>query len=305
MSAPGTQLDGVLCEELATWPVGSAGVAVVVDGGDLIARAGADGPFPWASVTKVISTLTILAEVDRGLVRLDEPAGPPGATLRHLLSHASGLSRDSDKLMARPATRRVYSNRGIERAAEHVELRSGQSFTTLLTDRVLTPLRMTRTLLDGSPAHGAHGTVRDLARLASELIRPQRFPPRLVAQATTPVFAGLSGLLPGFGRQEPNDWGLGIEVRGHKSPHWTSPHNAPSTFGHFGQSGSFLWVDPVAGVACVGLSDTAFGPWAADAWPRLSTRVLDVVGDVPRAPDGTATGSDAPTTTETDQEARP
>jgi CubicO group peptidase (beta-lactamase class C family) len=52
------------------------------------------------------------------------------------------------------------------------------------------------------------------------------------------------------------------------------PSASPETFGHFGQSGAFLWVDPAAGVACTGLSDTAFGPWAADAWPSLGASVL-------------------------------
>jgi CubicO group peptidase (beta-lactamase class C family) len=85
-------------------------------------------------------------------------------------------------------------------------------------------------------------------------------------------------VLPGFGRQQDNDWGLGCEIRDHKSPHWTSPDNSERTFGHFGQSGSFLWVDPAADLACVSLADTAFGPWAADVWPRLSTAVLQQHG---------------------------
>jgi CubicO group peptidase (beta-lactamase class C family) len=89
------------------------------------------------------------------------------------------------------------------------------------------------------------------------------------------AFPGLSGVLPGFGRQSPNDWGLGFEIRGGKSPHWTGSRNAPETFGHFGQTGSFLWVDPVAGLACACLTGTQFGEWAAEHWPRLSDAVLD------------------------------
>lgn len=81
-------------------------------------------------------------------------------------------------------------------------------------------------------------------------------------------------MLPGFGRQQSNDWGLGCEIRDHKDPHWTAPGNSPSTFGHFGQAGSFLWVDPEAQLACAAVSDTPFGPWAADRWPRLSAAVL-------------------------------
>ncbi len=92
--------------------------------------------------------------------------------------------------------------------------------------------------------------------------------------ATSVAFPGLAGVLPGFGRFEPCDWGLGFEVRDAKSPHWTGTRNSPATFGHFGQSGAFVWVDPVAGLACAALSDLPFGPWAVEAWPRLSDAVL-------------------------------
>jgi len=87
-------------------------------------------------------------------------------------------------------------------------------------------------------------------------------------------FPGLSGVLPGFGRQDPNDWGLGLELRDGKSPHWTGSRNAPQTFGHFGRSGTFLWVDPVAGLALGCLTDLAFGEWAVEAWPALADAVL-------------------------------
>jgi CubicO group peptidase (beta-lactamase class C family) len=87
-------------------------------------------------------------------------------------------------------------------------------------------------------------------------------------------FPGLVGVLPGFGRQEPNDWGLGFELRDAKSPHWTGARNSARTFGHFGRSGTFLWVDPEARLALGVLTDLDFGDWAAEAWPRLSDAVL-------------------------------
>jgi len=89
------------------------------------------------------------------------------------------------------------------------------------------------------------------------------------------AFPGLRGVLPGVGRMDPCDWGLGFEIRGRKSPHWTGSRNSPATFGHFGRSGTFLWVDPEAGLALVGLTDREFGPWALDAWPALSDAVLE------------------------------
>jgi CubicO group peptidase (beta-lactamase class C family) len=94
-------------------------------------------------------------------------------------------------------------------------------------------------------------------------------------RATTVAFPGLDGVLPGFGRQRPNDWGLGFEIRDGKTPHWTGSTNSPATFGHFGRSGTFLWVDPAAGLACACVTDRDFGPWAAEAWPVLSDAVIE------------------------------
>ena len=73
---------------------------------------------------------------------------------------------------------------------------------------------------------------------------------------------------------DPNDWGLGFELRDAKAPHWTGTRNSARTFGHFGGSGSFLWVDPDAGIVLACLCDLDFGPWALEAWPRLSDDVL-------------------------------
>ncbi len=50
--------------------------------------------------------------------------------------------------------------------------------------------------------------------------------------------------------------------------------NSPATFGHFGRSGTFLWVDPVAGLGVGCLTDRPFGAWAGEAWPALSDAVL-------------------------------
>jgi CubicO group peptidase (beta-lactamase class C family) len=116
--------------------------------------------------------------------------------------------------------------------------------------------------------------VEDLLVLGRELLAPRLVGEATWREATAPVFPDLAGVLPGFGRQEPNPWGLGVEVRGHKSPHWTGHDNSPRTFGHFGRSGTFLWVDPDAGLATAVLTDTAYGPWAAEAWPPLADAVL-------------------------------
>ena len=225
-------------------------------------------------MTKLTTALAMLVAVEEQTVDLDEPAGPPGSTVRHLLAHASGLDFDSDRARAAPGRRRIYSNRGFELLGDLVGERAGIPFVSYLTEAVLVPLGLTATRLEGSPAAGLVGPLDDLVRLARELFEPTLVSPSTLRTATTVAFPGLAGLLPGFGSQDPLDWGLGFEVRGAKSPHWTGSTNSPATFGHFGRSGSFLWVDPDAGLACIVLSGRDFDPWAKEAWPALSDAVL-------------------------------
>lgn len=269
----GGPLDAVLgwgFPAAAAWcaldPAGSPGRRDLVGPADLV--------FPWASVTKVLTAVAVWVAVEEGTLRWDDPAGPPGSTLRHLLAHASGLAPDGDTVLGPPATRRIYSNRGIELAADHLAAAAGMAFAAYLREAVLDPLGMASTTLEGSPAHGAHGPLTDLVALAGELLRPRLVHPSTLAEATSVAFPGLSGVLPGFGSQRANDWGLGVEIRDRKQPHWTGSRNSPRTFGHFGRSGSLLWVDPDAGRALVSLSGRPFGPWAAQAWPQLSDAVL-------------------------------
>lgn len=259
---------------VTSWPVDTAGVAVVTAEGVVDVAGPQDRPLRWASVTKVLTALATWVAVEEGTVGLDDPAGPRGSTVRHLLAHASGLAFDTDAVIAVPGRRRIYSNRGIERLAEFVAGRAGMPFGDYLREGVLEPLDLVGTRLDGSPAAGAVGPVADLARLGAELLAPTLVSDATLRDATTVAFPRLAGVLPGFGRQDPNDWGLGVELRDHKSPHWMPPTSSPRTFGHFGQAGGFLWVDPDAGVACACLTDRDFGAWAAAAWPPLGDDVL-------------------------------
>jgi CubicO group peptidase (beta-lactamase class C family) len=264
---------------IETWPVPTAAVAVVRRDGTL---AGAHGPqeypFPLASVTKPLSAYAVLVAVEEGALELDDPAGPEGSTVRHLLAHASGLAFDDQRAMAVPGNRRLYSNAGFDVLAETVQKATGIAFPQYAEEAVFGPLGMAATRIDPaakSPA-GAGGvsTAADLARFAAELLAPRVLDPSTLAEATRVAFPGLNGVLPGFGHQRPNDWGLGFDLRDHKDPHWTGSGNSPETFGHFGQTGTFLWVDPVAGAACVALTDRDFGTWAAELWPPFSNSVL-------------------------------
>ncbi|WP_328317286.1 serine hydrolase domain-containing protein [Streptomyces sp. NBC_00388] len=257
------------------WPVPTVAAAVVRADGSVAGTHGPTGQrFPLASVTKPLAAYAALMAYEEGAVELDEPAGPPGSTVRHLLAHTSGLAFDEDRVMAPPGERRIYSNAGFEALGDHIAAATGIPFPEYLREGVLEPLGMADTSLEGSPAKDGVSTADDLARFAAELQAPRLLDPRTVAEATSVVHPGLKGVLPGYGLQNPNDWGLGFEIRGTKSPHWTGSSSSPRTFGHFGQSGTFLWVDPEAGVACVALTDRDFGPWAVDAWPPFTEAVL-------------------------------
>ncbi|MDT0158486.1 serine hydrolase domain-containing protein [Microbacterium sp. ARD32] len=257
------------------WPVENAAAAVVsVDGTVLASHGDTDRRYRLASVTKPLTAYATLIAVEEGVFSLDTPAGPAGSTVRHLLAHASGLDMSADIVRAAPGTKRIYSNRGFEVLADAVTEHSGIPFADYLDEAVLQPLGMASSRLEGSAAAAAVSTVSDLARFAAELLRPTLLAAATLADATSVAFPSLYGVLPGYGIQRPNDWGLGFELRDHKDPHWTSAANSPATFGHFGQSGTFLWVDPQAGAACIALSDRDFGPWAIQAWPPLSDAVL-------------------------------
>jgi CubicO group peptidase (beta-lactamase class C family) len=248
--------------------------AGVVDSGRVVAQHGpAAVELRWASITKLLTGLAVLVAVEEGTVDLDEAAGPEGSTLRHLLSHASGLPPDEGAPLQPPGRRRIYSNRGIELAASLVGDRAGMEFGDYFRASVVEPLGLAGTLR-GSPAWGYRGPLGDLLALGRELLAPTLVAAETLGEATAVQFPGLLGVLPGWGRMEPNDWGLAFELRDGKSPHWTSARNSPRTFGHFGAAGTFLWVDPELGAACGVLTDKEFGDWAIDAWPRFNDAVV-------------------------------
>jgi CubicO group peptidase (beta-lactamase class C family) len=282
------------------WPAENVSVGVVSTGGPVATLGDRGHEYEWASVTKPVSALACLVAAEEGTLDLDEPAGPPGSTVRHLLAHASGLPPgleapsakpsapgrksgappaplEGTSPIARPGERRIYSDQGFDVLGEVLAQHAEMNFADYLDAAVLKPLRLAARF-EGRPGSGLHGSLDDLLAVARELLAPTLISAETLAEATAVAFPGLIGVLPGFGRQEPNDWGLGFELRDRKSPHWTGTRNSERTFGHFGRSGTFLWVDPDAGVALGCLTDLTFGDWAAKAWPPLSDGVLSELG---------------------------
>ena len=165
---------------------------------------------------------------------------------RHLLAHASGLPFEAgcaDLAAGRAADLLELRLRGRGRARRGA---GGDAVRGVLRARLGGDRHRARRLA-GSGASRARSAIWRRSRASCARRGGSRR--RRSRRRRTVQFPGLVGVLPGFGRQEPNDWGLGFELRDGKSPHWTGSRNSPRTFGHFGRSGTFLWVDPEAGLA--------------------------------------------------------
>jgi CubicO group peptidase (beta-lactamase class C family) len=282
------------------WPVARGGAAAVSgSGAELSWRPGTgpDDEFPVASVTKLLTTLAALAAVDAGHLGLDDLASvadqpvegareATGVTVRHLLAHASGLPAglvDHPGGRVRPpGQRRIYSNLGFRALADVVADAVGTSFESWLGSAVLDPLDLAAIRMDArhghdaDPAAGAVSTLPDLVRLARCLLERGApvVGPELFAEATSVQFPGLAGAVPGVGRFDPNDWGLGFELHDGKRPHWMGDRRSPAAFGHFGATGCFVWVDPVAEVAAAAVTERSVDDgWFMKVWPEWSDRL--------------------------------
>ncbi len=256
--------------QLAEWPCPTVAAAVLSPTGDIHRHGDTSHVFALASITKVLTAATVLLAVEEGSLEFDQPIGDRGATVSDLLAHASGLAPDG-LVLDDPGRRRIYSNAGYEQLAAAVETATEIPFRTYLSEGLLDPLAMTSTALTASPAFGAESTVDDLVRFIQGL--PQLLDPSTITAMTTQHLPELIGVLPGYGRQAPNPWGLGPEIRGHKQPHWTGAMQSSGTWGHFGQAGTFMWVDPESHISCIVLTDYPFGEWAKPRWPVFSDAV--------------------------------
>jgi CubicO group peptidase (beta-lactamase class C family) len=254
------------------WPVPFAVAGVVSIDGEAETYGDTSRVMRLASVSKPVTALAVLVAAEEGVVDLDEPAGPPGSTVRHLLAHASGLPFEGSTPIAPPGRRRIYSNEGFRVLAGHLEARAEMPFANYVLAAVCVPLRIG---LDphGDPGSGMHAALEDVLALGRELLSPTVVAGETLDEMTTVQFPGLSGVLPDFGRFDPLDWGLGVQLNS-SGPSWMGARTSPRAFGHFGGSGTFLWVDPQTGVACAALTNREFGDWAKAAWPTLSDDVL-------------------------------
>ena len=252
--------------DLVGWPEGSACLVISSESPEvpLLSAGDAAAVRPWASVSKVAVAWAMARGVERGSVDLAAAAGPEGSTVAHLLAHASGLGLEAGDPTMAVGVRRIYSNIGIDTAVA-VVTRDGDP-AEWMRDEVLRPLAMETTRLTGRPAAGVQGSLEDLARLGRAWLAGHELSDAVRATFTEPFLPDLVGVVPGFGRFSPCPWGLGVELHGDKN-HWMGQRFSPRSYGHFGQSGSLLLVDPDRDVVVAACAGAPFGPWATALWP--------------------------------------
>ena len=137
-----------MLEQIDGWPA-EISAAGVVSGERRWVRGPTGREFGWASVTKLFTATATLIAAEEGIVDLDEPAGPEGSTVRHLLAHASGLPFEGKQPIARPAQRRIYSNTGFEVLGDRTKCEpsedqlSGLGFSSTVRNSVVAKVTMT------------------------------------------------------------------------------------------------------------------------------------------------------------------
>lgn len=257
-------------EKIVQWPADNVAGALITPAG-IETVGGTAREYDIKSVTKPVVAMGIMLAVEEGAVELDQSAGPEGSTLRHLLSHASGVDFDSRDAKRPVEDRRIYSSAGYEWAADIVADATGMPFGEYLQEGLLKPLGMNSTRLEGSAGHGLISSVGDLVKFASEVLNPRIIHEDTLAEMRTVQFPELRGIVPGYGMHRPCPWGLGFEIHGEKNPHWMGANMPADAAGHFGMSGTYLWV--AGDTAMVALTDRDFGEWAKPLWQETNEAI--------------------------------
>ena len=175
--------------------------------------------------------------------------------------------------IAPPGRRRIYSNEGFGVLGAHVGLRAEMPFADYVREAVCVPLDLE---LDpeGHPGAGMHACLDDVLALGRELLSPRLVAEETHAEMVSVQFPGLDGVLPRLRPLQPHGLGARRRVEDVEAGPLDRLAVVGATFGHFGGSGTFLWVDPTVGLACACLTTREFDAWAKTAWPQLSDAVL-------------------------------
>ncbi|MBC2681163.1 serine hydrolase domain-containing protein [Corynebacterium anserum] len=265
------------------WPVEEvAASAITSDGIECVGDTSES--FSLASVSKLITAYAVLIAYEEGAFDLDDGVPPSllpsfdvTPTYRELLSHASGMAFASREQEKPARTRRIYSSAGYEVLAEALEYTTEIAFPDYVNQAVSQPLNIEITV-EGSAGHGFSASVDALTTLAQEFLGPRLLSEETLEEALHPQFPRLSGIVPGYGRHNPCTWGLGFSLHGGKIPHWIPQSMPHDTAGHFGQSGTFLWIHRPSNRAAVVLTTRHFGDWAKERWTNFNDQLWQAMG---------------------------
>ncbi|MDR0786435.1 MAG: beta-lactamase family protein [Gemmatimonadota bacterium] len=284
--------------------------------------------YDLASLTKVVATTTaVMLLWEDGRIDLDAPVrryvpefsggNHDLVTIRHLLTHTSGLPAGGDwerlsheeiwsrvhsaRLQWQPGTRMEYSDIGFMLLWEAAENAYGAPIPELLENRVFGPLEMKYTNFLPGPTcvrcaptderPGYRGVVHDpIARglggvaghagLFSTAHDLSRFAAML---ANGGELDGVRVLNPAtiklFTQRQP---GAGVRALGWETPDERGVGSgglsiSPGSFGHTGFTGTSLWVDPERGTWAVLLTNRTLHPQGANRIQELRREVNTLV----------------------------
>lgn len=219
-------------------------------------------------------------------------------------------------LWTRPGTELIYSNTGYGILGRLAEAVTGRDCWELAWDHVFEPLELHNTIarpgpelderivrvLDvygqgrpteaynsqywrdlGIPWGGLYGSPEDSVRFAATFLRSGDgfILPELAREMITDQVRGLKGEVQAARVKWPVAfWGLGWEIKGTKTKHWTGNLTSPQTFCHYGAAGTLLWADPTIDLAAAIFANRAtfhLWPFKPPRWATLSDALVEAV----------------------------
>ena len=250
-------------------------------------------PFLIASISKPMTATAVMTLVERGELKLDDPASKhlpgldPRITLRHLLSHSSGLpdmlpdnialrerhaplsefakEAITTPLLFAPGTRVSYQSMGILLAATIAEKVTQQPFPQILQQQVFAPLAMRDSVLGLGPRLKIANTAQCQVEFAdpkgitswswnSEYWRKLGAPWGGVHSTAADITKLLRYFL--YPRGKPLSPATAGQMLTNQNPGLNQPYGIgwalqPKSFGHGGSTGTQCWADPATGTSFV------------------------------------------------------
>lgn len=193
-------------------------------------RNAADTRFNLGSINKTFTAIGIARLIQDGRVSLDDslakhlpdyPNREAAAriTIRDLVTHRSGVAQfmradfggaslaemtkivGSEPMAFEPGARQEYSNGGYVVLGRVIEVVSGTSYATYVSEHIFSPAGMT-SIEAGNPAGGGYSTATDLFKFARALKGGRLLDQRMTEYVLNGTFAGASGPKFGFALRE-------------------------------------------------------------------------------------------------------